>query len=72
MFRNAPPRFTDEYQVPLLPPELAATMAASIELTTPVLLGLGFLTRAAALMLPPEAIRKTSPRTFWQIGGSQR
>jgi putative oxidoreductase len=43
--------FTDEYQVPLLSPELAATMAASIELTTPILLVLGLLTRAAALVL---------------------
>src|SRR5260221_6898156 len=43
--------FTDEYQVPLLPPELAAYMAASIELTTPILLVLGLLTRAAALVL---------------------
>jgi putative oxidoreductase len=43
--------FTDEYQVPLLPPELAAYMAASIELTTPILLLLGLLTRAAALVL---------------------
>lgn len=43
--------FTDEYQVPLLPPELAAYVAASIELTTPVLLVLGLLTRLAALVL---------------------
>jgi putative oxidoreductase len=43
--------FADEYQVPLLPPELAAAMAASIELTTPVLLVLGLLTRVAALVL---------------------
>jgi putative oxidoreductase len=43
--------FTDEYQVPLLPPELAAYMAATIELTTPVLLVLGLLTRAAAFVL---------------------
>ena len=43
--------FTDEYQVPLLPPELAANMALSIELTTPILLVLGLLTRAAALVL---------------------
>jgi putative oxidoreductase len=43
--------FTDEYQVPLLPPELAAYMAASIELTTPILLVLGLLTRAAALVM---------------------
>jgi putative oxidoreductase len=43
--------FTDEYQLPLLPPELAAYMAATIELTTPVLLVLGLLTRATALVL---------------------
>jgi putative oxidoreductase len=43
--------FTDEYQVPLLPPELAAYMAATIELTTPILLLLGLLTRATALVL---------------------
>jgi putative oxidoreductase len=43
--------FADEYQVPLLPPELAANMALSIELTTPILLLLGLLTRAAALVL---------------------
>jgi putative oxidoreductase len=43
--------FTDEYKVPLLPPEFAANMALAIELTTPVLLTLGLLTRAAALVL---------------------
>jgi putative oxidoreductase len=43
--------FTDEYHVPVLPPELAAYMAASIELSTPVLLVLGLLTRPAAFVL---------------------
>jgi putative oxidoreductase len=43
--------FTEEYKVPLLPPEIAANMALGIELTTPVLLVLGLLTRAAALVL---------------------
>ncbi len=43
--------FAEEYQVPVLPPELAATVAASIELTTPVLLVLGLLTRPAAAAL---------------------
>lgn len=43
--------FTEEYKVPLLPPELAAYMAATIELTTPVLLVLGLATRPAALVL---------------------
>ena len=43
--------FIDEYQVPLLPPELAANLALAIEITMPVLLVLGLLTRAAALLL---------------------
>jgi putative oxidoreductase len=43
--------FHDEYKVPLLPPDLAAHLAASIELTTPFLLVLGLLTRPAALVL---------------------
>jgi len=43
--------FTDEYKVPVLPPEIAAYMAASIELTTPVLLVLGLATRPVALAL---------------------
>ncbi len=43
--------FRDEYRVPLLPPEVAATIAASIELTTPFLLVLGLFTRGAALVL---------------------
>ena len=43
--------FTEEYKLPVLPPELAAYMAVSIELTTPVLLVFGLLTRPAALVL---------------------
>ena len=43
--------FTDDYQVPLLPPVLAANMALTIELTTPVLLILGLFTRATTLVL---------------------
>jgi len=43
--------FTDEYKVPLLPPEIAAYMAATVELTTPVLLVLGLLTRPASAIL---------------------
>lgn len=43
--------FTDEYRLPLLPPEVAAYLAAGIELSTPVLLMLGFLTRPAAAVL---------------------
>lgn len=41
--------FRDEYNVPLLPPELAATLAATVELTCPVLLILGIATRLATL-----------------------
>ena len=43
--------FRDEYRVPVLPPEIAAYMSASIELTTPFLLVLGLFTRPAALVL---------------------
>src|SRR6266446_7774101 len=43
--------FTDEYNVPLLPPEVAAYIAVTIELTTSVLLVLGLATRPAALVL---------------------
>jgi putative oxidoreductase len=49
--------FTDEYKVPLLPPELAAYLATGIELSTSLLLVLGFLTRpAAALLLGMTAV----------------
>jgi putative oxidoreductase len=43
--------FTEEYKVPVLPPEIAANMALGIEIAMPVLLVLGLLTRAAALVL---------------------
>jgi len=43
--------FTDEYRVPLLPPEAAAYIAASIELSAPILLVLGLLARPAAAVL---------------------
>lgn len=43
--------FTDEYKVPLIPPEIAAYMSAAVELTTPVLLILGLCARGAALVL---------------------
>jgi putative oxidoreductase len=41
--------FRDEYKVPFLPPELAATLAATVELSCPVLLVLGLATRLATL-----------------------
>ena len=43
--------FTYEYQVPLLPPELAAMLASFIELGFPVLLVLGLAGRFAAFVL---------------------
>jgi putative oxidoreductase len=43
--------FAEEYRVPLLPPELAAQMAVSVELSMPPLLLLGMLTRPAAGVL---------------------
>lgn len=43
--------FRDEYALPLLPPELAAVMAASAEHVFPILLLLGLATRASALAL---------------------
>jgi putative oxidoreductase len=43
--------FQDEYRLPLLPPELAATMGATLELSMPVFLVLGAFTRLAVLPL---------------------
>jgi putative oxidoreductase len=43
--------FTDEYKLPLLPPQIAAYIAVSVELSTPVLMVFGLLTRLAALVL---------------------
>nr|WP_236067028.1 DoxX family protein [Paraburkholderia haematera] len=43
--------FREDYRLPLLPPELAAYLAVSIELTTPVLLVFGLATRPVALVL---------------------
>lgn len=43
--------FAEEYKVPVLPPELAAYIATAIELTAPVLLVAGLLTRFASATL---------------------
>ena len=43
--------FADEYQLPLIPPEVAAYLATTIEISTPILLVLGLLTRPAAIIL---------------------
>ena len=43
--------FEYEYQVPFLPPEIAAYLGTAVELTMPVLLALGLATRFSALVL---------------------
>jgi putative oxidoreductase len=43
--------FANEYKVPVLPPEIAAPLAASFELSCSTLLALGLLTRLATLPL---------------------
>ncbi len=43
--------FTEEYRVPLLPPQIAAHLAAYAEHLFPILLVLGLLTRLSALAL---------------------
>ncbi len=43
--------FRDEYKVPLIPPDIAAHMAAYAEHLFPILLVLGLLTRFSALAL---------------------
>ena len=43
--------FRDEYQLPLIPPEIAAPMAATGEHILPILLVLGLFTRFSALGL---------------------
>lgn len=43
--------FRDEYHLPLVPPEIAATMAATAEHLFPILILLGFATRLSALAL---------------------
>jgi putative oxidoreductase len=43
--------FADEYKVPVLPPEIAATLASTFEISCSVLLILGLATRLATLPL---------------------
>ena len=50
-FSTAVALFADEYKVPFLPPYLAALSAVTFELSCPVLLALGLLTRLACLPL---------------------
>jgi len=48
---NAIALFKDEYKLPLLPPELAAPLAATAEHVFPVLILIGLATRLSALAL---------------------
>jgi putative oxidoreductase len=48
---SAIPLFRDEYQVPLIPPEWAALMAASAEHLFPILILVGLATRLSSLAL---------------------
>ena len=52
-FDTAIELFREEYRLPLLPPEIAATMGTAVELSAPVLLVLGLFARfgAAALIV---------------------
>ena len=52
-FDTAIELFREEYRLPLLPPEIAATMGTAVELSAPVLLVLGLFARfgAAALLV---------------------
>jgi putative oxidoreductase len=43
--------FENEYAVPILPPEIAAYVGTATELTLPVFLVLGLITRPAAIAL---------------------
>jgi putative oxidoreductase len=49
-------QFATDYPLPFLPPVPAAYLAVAIELTTPVLLVFGLLTRAAAVLLGMTAV----------------
>lgn len=48
--------FREEYKLPLLPPELAASLATTTELSCPVLLVIGFLARPAAAILLAQTL----------------
>ena len=57
--------FRSEYQVPLLPPEVAAVAGAFGELVFPLLLIPGFLTRPAALGL--SAVNLLAVVSYWHV-----
>ena len=61
--------FRSEYQVPLLPPGIAAIAGTTGELLFPTLLVLGFLTRASALGL--FAVNALAVISYWHVLGSE-
>ena len=48
-FDTAITLFREEYRLPLLPPEIAAYMGTTVELTAPVLLVMGVFARLGAM-----------------------
>jgi len=50
-WERAVQQFAEEFRVPLLPPEVAASLTLAIEIACPILLVLGLLTRFAVLVL---------------------
>jgi len=61
--------FTSEYQVPLLPPTLAAVTGAFGELFFPALLVLGVFTRVGALGL--FAVNAMALYSYWHVLGQE-
>ena len=61
--------FSSEYQVPLLPPALAAVCGTIGELFFPLLLVLGFFTRFGALGL--FAVNAMAVISYWHVLGSE-
>jgi putative oxidoreductase len=59
--------FTSEYQVPLLPPVLAAVCGTAGELLFPILLMLGLFTRIGALGL--FAVNGLAVISYWHVLG---
>ena len=57
--------FRYEYQVPLLPPDVAAVLGALGELALPVLLALGLATRFAALGL--SIVNVVAVVSYWHV-----
>ena len=65
--------FKDEYKIPIIPPEVAAYLSTSVELTCPILLLFGFATRLATLpMIAMTAVIEftyldSSEHSYWAM-----